>query len=228
MTYYETNISKAAPYKENRMFEPEIAIASKTIANIKKNKNRLIIAIAGPPAAGKSTFSAELCKSLRSEYEPKTELVPMDGFHYDNQILIARDQLHRKGAPFTFDAQGVVSLVKRIKAGEDAIAYPIFDRAMDCAIAGAGLIIAETKIILIEGNYLLLQEHPWQDLAPLFDLTIMISAPAPILEQRLIQRWLDHDHSLDDAKKRALSNDIPNAHYVTKHSAAAALHFNNQ
>lgn len=214
------------------MFTSEIettlgAIAPK-LKDLETNDQRMIIAIAGPPAAGKSTFSEKLLEAIRTTLNAETELVPMDGFHYDNTILESRGHLARKGAPFTFDATGVVALVKRIRAGEDNIAYPVFDRVDDCAIANAGLVKKETKIILIEGNYLLLDEAPWSELAPLFDLTIMISAPLEHLEKRLIQRWIDHDHTPSAAQTRALSNDIPNARYVTENSRIADLIFASQ
>lgn len=207
------------------MFDAEIAKTLAAIAPLAQGDARIIIGIAGPPAAGKSTFAELLLGAVRTTIEPETVLVPMDGFHLDNRILEERDILSRKGAPFTFDAAGFVSLVQRIKAHEGDVYYPVFDRTRDLAIAGAGCVKPQSQIILVEGNYLLLNEQPWADIRPSFDLTVFLSSPKDVLEARLVQRWLDNGLDADAARARALQNDIPNALYVMQHSAEAMLDF---
>lgn len=207
------------------MFELEIAKALAKIAPLAEGKGRVVIGIAGPPAAGKSTFSELLLSAICTELEPETVLVPMDGFHLDNRLLEERDILPRKGAPFTFDAAGFVSLIQRIKAEDGEVYYPVFDRSRDLAIAGAGCVKPQSKIILVEGNYLFLDEQPWRNIRGLFDLSIFLSSPKEVLEARLVQRWLDNGLSAEAASARALQNDIPNAHYVLAHSAVCDLNF---
>jgi fructokinase len=177
---------------------------------------RLRIAIAGPPGAGKSTFAAALVERLG----PAAALVPMDGFHLDNAVLSARGLLARKGAPETFDALGFVRMVERL--GQDAdVVIPGFDRARDIAVAGAAVVGADARIAVVEGNYLLLDREPWAQLAPLWDLSVMIAPPEAVLEARLVRRWIDHGLPETDATARARGNDMANARTVLSHSHAA-------
>jgi fructokinase len=170
---------------------------------------RLRVAVAGPPGAGKSTLAAVLVDRLNRD-GPVAALVPMDGFHLDNAILDARGLRARKGAPETFDALGVLRMVERLDRDAEVV-IPGFDRARDIAIAGAAVVGAECRIAVVEGNYLLLDEAPWRDLRPLWDLSVMLSPPVEVLRARLIDRWLTHGHDPAAAEARAMGNDIPNA-----------------
>ncbi|MEO1746977.1 MAG: nucleoside triphosphate hydrolase [Pseudomonadota bacterium] len=186
-------------------------------------RSRTLVAIAGAPAAGKSTLSKALNNHLNATDGVSSAVVPMDGFHLDNSRLQELQLLARKGAPETFDYDGFESLLTRIRSASGPVYYPVFDRALDKAIAGAGVVHAHDEIVLVEGNYLLLTEPPWKNLRPLFDFTITIAAPLETLKTRLIQRWLDNDHSETDAEARAMSNDIPNAKRVIDNALAADL-----
>jgi pantothenate kinase len=181
-----------------------------------------MLGIAGPPGSGKSTLSEALCKALRAAGESAI-VVPMDGFHFDDAVLNARGHRSRKGAPHTFDVAGFEVLLKRIKAREADIAIPVFDRAMELARAGADIIPAGVKFILVEGNYLLLQQPGWERLKPLFDFTIFLKVPEATLERRLLQRWRGFGFDEAGARAKALGNDIPNAKLVLAESAAADL-----
>ena len=151
----------------------------------------------------------------------------MDGFHYDNQILQDNNLLKRKGAPNTFDVGGLQLLLNGLKNQTLPIAAPVFDRTLDLARNSARLINPEDKIILIEGNYLLCQHAPWNNLEPCFDYTVSLNVAEDELERRLIQRWIDHDHSPEQAKQRAHSNDLPNAKYVLENSRTANYELHN-
>ncbi len=147
-------------------------------------------------------------------------LVPMDGYHLDNRVLDARGLRARKGAPQTFDAAGFVHMVGRLGA-EDEVTIPVFDRTQDIAIAGAEVITGETRVAVVEGNYLLLDRAPWRGLHGLWDLSVFLDVPLDEVERRCIQRWLDHDHTPEAAAARARSNDVPNACVVLSDSAPA-------
>ncbi|MEP6826778.1 MAG: nucleoside/nucleotide kinase family protein, partial [Aestuariivirga sp.] len=154
-------------------------------------------------------------------------VVPMDGFHFDDAILNTRGHSARKGAPHTYDVSGFEVLLKRIKAREADIAIPVFDRSLELARAAAEIISTEAKFILVEGNYLLLDQEPWSRLKPYFDFTIFLNLPEAELEQRLIARWLGFGFDEADAHEKALGNDIPNARLVLKFSAKADLTISN-
>ena len=177
-----------------------------------KGTKRKLVAVAGPPASGKSTFAWALCDSL-NKVGVHAETVPMDGFHLDNRLLDTRGLRARKGAPETFDVQGFVTLIMRLKQGEEVV-YPIFDRERDQAIAGAGMVAKSCEIAIVEGNYLLFDEPVWSSLASLWDFSIWIETPLQVVRDRCIARWCTHGHTPEDARARAETNDLENARRV--------------
>ncbi len=200
----------------------DAAALAKTIRDKAGSAERFMIAIAGAPASGKSTLS----ENLRSELEKLGEaaiVVPMDGFHYDDIILNARGHRSRKGAPFTFDVRGFESLLKRIKAREPEIAIAVFDRSMELSRAAADIVDEKAKFVLVEGNYLLLNQPPWNGLRQLFDFSIYLNVPIEELERRLIKRWLDHGFDMNHATNWIANNDIHNIREVIANSSGADL-----
>lgn len=190
-------------------------IATKILA-LPQTKNRLKLAIAGPPGSGKST----LAETLVARIGPKCGLIPMDGFHLDNNTLDALGLLSVKGAPETFDRQGFSVLVDALSERK-ADQFPIFNRKEDRVIAAGGSVFEDTSILLFEGNYLLFDEPGWRDLAKKWDASIWLDVPEAVLEARLIQRWRDHGLSDKDAKMRARSNDLANARRIAQNALPA-------
>jgi len=202
---------------------------------------RLIVGIAGAPASGKSTLAHWLVSQLNDARAdtPPAIVVPMDGFHLDNAILDEQGLRSVKGAPHTFDAIGFLSLLHRLReplAGNNAasgtrtsdaipgtIYIPVFDRAMDLARCAGSAVEIHHTIIVVEGNYLLLNRPVWCELAQYIDLSVTLDVPLEILEERLVRRWTDHGLDIDAATERALGNDIPNARVVTRESARSHL-----
>ena len=183
------------------------------------SRTRFTLAIAGPPGAGKSTLAHSLAGAL-ARPGLSAAIVPMDGFHLDNAELDRLGLRGRKGAPETFDLSGFDALLSRL-ALEDDVVIPVFDRELDLARAGAARVTAATRIRIVEGNYLLLDEPGWRDLVRHFDMTVFLDVPEAELERRLVGRWLAHGHDAPAARERALSNDIPNARRVIAGSRAA-------
>lgn len=185
---------------------------------------RIVVGIAGAPGSGKSTLAERVVAAINSrDGDGTAALLPMDGFHLDNADLDARGLRSVKGAPQTFDAAGFVALVRRVRSEPGDLRYPLFDRAQDCTLPGAGQLAAATSVVVCEGNYLLLRTGPWADLAPLFDVTVMLSVPMPVLRDRLVTRWLDHGLPRPAATARAEGNDIPNARTVIAESGPADI-----
>ena len=180
--------------------------------------DRFIVGVAGPPGAGKSTIAEEIVKAIGAG----ARVVPMDGFHYDNAVLDRLGLRPRKGAPETFDALGFLHLMLRLRAGSDA-AIPVFDRDADLARAGADLVTKADKYLIVEGNYLLLNDAPWCDLAPLFDMTVFIDVAEAELDARLVARWHHHGKTPDAARHWIDSNDLPNIRRVIKGSRQADI-----
>jgi pantothenate kinase len=183
---------------------------------------RFVVAIAGPPGAGKSTLAEALAETLVAGGE-RAAALPMDGFHMDNAVLEEKGLLSRKGSPETFDVRAFLSTVAAVRANDGEVLVPVFDRSREIAIASARIVAPETRIILVEGNYLLLDEAPWNRLEGAFDFSIFINPGVAELERRLLRRWYDHGYDEEAAKRKALGNDIPNAHRVVDHQRAADL-----
>lgn len=183
---------------------------------------RVLIAIAGPPGSGKSTLAEAVVQAL-TDAGHAAALVPMDGFHLDNATLQARGRLARKGAPDTFDAAGFVTLLQMLKAG-GPVAVPVFDRAQDRVIPAAAQVPAATRICVVEGNYLMLDQAPWSAASSLWDYSVFLDVAQPELERRLIRRWRDHGLDAAAAQDRVEGNDLPNAVHVLTHSRPCDLH----
>ena len=185
-------------------------------------KPRFIVAVAGPPGAGKSTLAEALHKALQGRGETSAVL-PMDGFHMDNGILSERGLLSRKGAPETFDVRGFVDIIAAVRKADQEVLVPVFDRSREIAIASARVVSPETRFIIAEGNYLLLNEEPWTRLADSFDLTICVGPSYEILEQRLRDRWVSY--GLDEAGilAKLYENDLPNGKRIIANSREADI-----
>ncbi|MDA8746679.1 AAA family ATPase [Litoreibacter sp.] len=191
------------------------------IVAVPHNRHRRVIAIAGPPASGKSTVAEKLAAQIDNAC-----VLPMDGFHLDNAVLDARGLRHRKGAPQTFDADGFVSLIRSLQT-PGPIAVPTFDRDLDAVVPNGASILANCDTVMVEGNYLLLDTSPWDQLSQEWDFSIYLDVPLDILRERLIQRWLDHGFNHEDAVKKAESNDIPNAEEIVQNGFRADLNCTN-
>ena len=159
------------------------------------SQNRYFIALAGPPASGKSTISNKLNEDLNAKGFP-SEILQMDGFHFDDAILNSKNLLPRKGSPETFDVMGLKNFLIRL-ANEPEVVIPIFDRSLELSRSSAVTITENKKTIIVEGNYLLLNSHPWNTLVDYFDSSIMIHCEESILEMRLIERWKGFDLNQD-------------------------------
>jgi pantothenate kinase len=181
-----------------------------------QGQGRYLIALAGPPGAGKSTLAADLVTALGKG----AKAVPMDGFHYDDAVLNARGARSRKGAPDTFDVQGFLHLLRRLRT-EDEVAIPLFDRDLEISRAGADIVTADDRVLVVEGNYLLLNESPWPQTAPLFNLTVWIDVPEAELDRRLLARWAHYGKTPDEARAWIDGNDLPNIRRVTQNSRPA-------
>lgn len=189
---------------------------------------RVVVALAGAPGSGKSTVAEALADRLNAGQGGRAAVLPMDGFHYDDLYLVPAGLRPRKGAPDTFDVGGLYHVLQRLRARDEAfVAVPVFDRSLEIARAGARLIPDTVPVLIVEGNYLLLDRDPWRRLRPLFDLTVMVDVPEPVLRQRLTARWQHYALSPEQITEKLEENDLPNGRLIREESAAADYSLRN-
>lgn len=177
---------------------------------------RQVMAIAGAPGAGKSTLVERLADALKGQ---PVAILPMDGFHYDDAVLHAMGRRPWKGAPDTFDVGGLRNALARLRdPAEGPVAVPVFDRDLEISRGSARVIGPEARLILAEGNYLLLDQDPWRSLQRQFDVTVMIDVPEAELRRRLRGRWEGYGLSEDEIDFKLEQNDLPNGRQVVQSS----------
>lgn len=179
---------------------------------------RLLLGIAGIPGSGKSTLAERLAARLG---EPAA-LVPMDGFHLTNAALEARGLRERKGAPETFDAEGYLALLRRFRDAAEHGPFPIYDRAVHEPVLpgdAAHRVDRRTRIVLSEGNYLLLDEPVWCELASVLDETWWLDTPVERARQWIMQRHRAVGRSPEEAARR-YAHDARNVERVLGHRRA--------
>lgn len=204
----------------------DVAGLADLLAARSRGAGRLVCAVAGAPGSGKSTLAEGLVERLNAPAmggaEGTAALLPMDGFHFDDLYLVPSGLRPRKGAPDTFDVGGLRSALLRLRArDEPSVAVPVFDRGLEIARAGARLIPAAVPVVVCEGNWLLLDRAPWDGLAPLFDVTVMIAVPEEELRRRLRGRWEGYGLTEDEIAWKLDGNDLPNGRLVRDGSRAA-------
>ncbi len=183
------------------------------------SSERVLIGIIGKPGAGKSTLSKFLMSKLPKEF---VTVVPMDGYHLSNKVLKDLNRADRKGAPDTFDVAGFASLIKRIRSEQtQSIYYPIFDRSIEESIAAQGVVTAQTRVVIIEGNYLLHDEGGWEVIKELLNESWMIDVDDDKRIARLISRHIAYGKEPEAAKAWAKGTDEANAQLIERGRARA-------
>lgn len=169
---------------------------------------RRLIGVTGAPGAGKSTLAA----AVVHEVGDAVVAVPMDGFHLAQAELERLGRADRKGAPDTFDAAGFVALLRRLRyPAPDAVYAPAFDRHLEEPIAGSIRVAPDVPLILVEGNYLLLDDGAWGQVAWLLDECWYVEMDEPVRIERLIARHVAHGRTPDEAREWVLRSDEANA-----------------
>jgi pantothenate kinase len=173
---------------------------------------RLIVGITGAPGAGKSTIAEAVVARLGSA----AALLPMDGFHLPQATLVARGARERMGAPDTFDVDGFVETLTAVRAAASDVHAPGFDRSVEEPVPRAIVIPAATRIVVVEGNYLLHDAGGWERVAPLLDVALDVEIDDDVRRARLIARHVRFGKSETDARAWATGPDDANARLIAQ------------
>lgn len=179
---------------------------------------RTIVGIAGAPAAGKSTVAIELATALSAP------VVPMDGFHLSDRLLIDAGMQGRKGAPETFDVHGFTALLQRLSSREDVVYCPNFDRSRSTNSIGSDIRVdVADDLVVVEGNYLLLDDPVWASIRQQLTISVFVEIPQLVRLKRLAVRHVAGGKTLGATWKFIRSSDEPNARRISASKARADL-----
>lgn len=176
---------------------------------------RVMIGVVGEPGSGKSTLTSALAEAL-IEAGVSTAVVPMDGFHLANSELARLGRSDRKGAIDTFDGGGYLSLLRRLRAADEAVVYaPMYLRGqIESSIGSAIPVGRDAQVVLTEGNYLLATEDPWHDVRQVLDESWFVDTDPEVRRRRLFERHVANGKTAELASAFTFGSDEANARLV--------------
>jgi pantothenate kinase len=204
---------------------PEVGDLATLVARVRAllgraDGGRVVVGIAGSPGAGKSTLAVRLAQALG----PEAVHLPMDGFHLANATLDRLGRHDRKGALDTFDGWGFVALLRRVREETGHTVYaPSFHREVDEPVAGEIAVEPRHRVVVVEGNYLLVADEPWGRVRDLLDEAWFCAATGDERERRLVERHTRHGRTVEAATAWAAEVDGRNALVVEATRARADL-----
>lgn len=220
-----TDVPAIAPV----LADGELAALLDRARSLGASGERRVLGIAGAPGSGKSTLTDALLAGLRSE--PPAGLaadwvahLPMDGYHLADDQLVRLGLRDRKGAPETFDVDGYVATLERIRAGGPRPVYvPGFERELEQPIAAALVVLPEADLVVTEGNYLLLDGGGWEHVRRALDEIWFVDVDQDVRLERLIARHVRFGKSPEAAFEWVHRSDEANARLVEAARAHADL-----
>ncbi|KAG4085583.1 phosphoribulokinase/uridine kinase [Neocallimastix lanati (nom. inval.)] len=233
MIDYKININGLdvdAHYSEANVKEIFIPLLERLTLLQKEKGKRILVILAAPPGAGKSTLCSYLEKlSKETKGVKEIQSIGMDGFHRRQEYLTTHTTIRDgeeilmvkiKGAPETFDLPLLIERIQKVKSGENC-GWPIYDRTLHNPVDN--VITITSDIILLEGNYLLLKEEGWNDIEKYADYTIVVKADEDLLRNRLIDRKAASGNSIEVATSFVDYSDMVNVRTCLQKSKSANL-----
>jgi pantothenate kinase len=165
---------------------PDAALADlqREAAALLARPGRNVLGIAGGPGVGKSTLTRDLVDLLG----PDAAYVPMDGFHMKHSKLEDLGTVADKGMPHTFEGAAFADFLAALKKATGPMNGPGYSRKIEDVVEDAFTVPATARLLVVEGNYLLLMTAPWWRVRPLLDRAVFIDAPRELVRERLMKR----------------------------------------
>ena len=204
---------------------PSLSALVDRVAPLLDRPGRTLLGVTGAPGAGKSTLTDTLVSHLRAEMGPgAVGHLPMDGFHLADVQLELLGRRDRKGAPDTFDVDGYVATLRRLHDEPDRTLFaPGFERDLEQPIAAAIAIPPSARLVVTEGNYLLLPDGAWGRVRRLLTEVWHVEVDDDVRRERLVRRHEQFGNSPDAARAWVDQVDEPNARLVSATRDAADL-----
>lgn len=172
---------------------------------------RIAVGLTGGPGVGKSTLATELVTMLNAIKPGSAAYVPMDGFHMKHAKIEAMGQTDYKGAPHTFEGAAFVSFLHRLKHATEAVSGPGYSRKIEDTVDDAFIVGPDVRVLVVEGNYLLLTEGPWAGVKALLDYSVFVHVPRETVRARLMKRHGEEGLFTEERNRAHIErNDLPN------------------
>jgi pantothenate kinase len=202
-----------------------LALRVKSLAD--GSSRRIAVGLAGGPGVGKSTLATQIVATLNATTPGSAAFVPMDGFHMRHSKLEALGTVKDKGAAHTFEGGEFVKFLKLLKAADKAVSGPGYSRKIEDVVDDAFTVAPETRILVTEGNYLLLGTPPWEAVKALLDLAVFVDVPREMVRNRLMKRHAEEGLFTEERNREHIARvDLPNYDLVAASKSRAHLVIN--
>lgn len=206
---------------------PEAALAylaERARTLLAAHPGRVAIGLTGGPGVGKSTLAAQLVELINATQPDLAAYVPMDGFHMLHKKLEQLGTVKDKGAPHTFEGGAFATFLQTLKSATGPVHGPGYSRKIEDVVQNAFIVRSETRLLVVEGNYLLLANAPWWQIKPLLDLAVFIDVPRDQVRARLMHRHAEEGIFSEERNREHIERvDLANYDLVKRSRPRADL-----